>query len=293
MTPPYQNYIARETRRHVTVALSGLGGDEMSGGYERYLGMRLLHAYRMPVTLRTKVINSRLAQHLPDSRSGNPWISRIKRFVSIADQGFGQSYFTISSKIESRDKSRLLGDDAARLVSAEYDPAGTFLQHLAQCDSASELNQMLYIDMKTYMVDQLLVLSDRMSMAHSLELRVPYLDHLLVERFANVVPSMKLNGMIKKYLLKKVAERYFPNSFIYRKKMGFSSPIVLWLRGDMQLYMRHILNRNSILKTGLINPDTVEILIDEHVYRRQNHDTKLWALMMLMLWYDAYIGSIY
>lgn len=286
-------YIARETRQHVTVALSGLGGDEMSAGYERYLGMRLLHSYRMlPEHLRTHFI-SRLVQCLPDSRSGNPWIGRMKRFVRIADQGFGPSYFTISSKIETKDKFRLLSPEAACLTGADYDSAGNFLRHLAECDSASELNQMLYIDMKTYMVDQLLVLSDRMSMAHSLELRVPYLDHLLVEQFASVVPFMKLRGMLKKHLLKKVAERYFPKRFIYRKKMGFSSPIVLWLRGEVQPYMRHVLNRKSILKTGMINPDTVATLIDEHVSLRHNHDTKLWSLMMLMLWYDAYIDGIY
>lgn len=286
-------YIARETRRHVTVALSGLGGDEMAAGYERYLGMRLLHAYRiLPERLRTHCIR-RLVQRLPDSRSGNPWIGRLKRFVCIADQGFGPSYFTISSKIESSDKNRLLSEAAAQRAGADYDSSADFLRHLALCDSPNELNQMLYIDMKTYMADQLLVLSDRMSMAHSLELRVPYLDHLLVEQFADVAPSMKLHGIVKKHLLKKIAERYFPKGFIYRKKMGFSSPIVLWLRGDIQPFMRHVLNRKSLLKAGLLNPDTVELLIQEHVSRRHNHDTKLWSLMMLMLWYDAYIDGIY
>jgi len=286
-------YIARETRQHVTVALSGLGAAEMSAGYERYLGMRLLHYYRMlPEHTRTRFIN-RLIQCLPDSRSGNPWIDRIKRFVRIYDQGFGQSYFTISSKIEAIDKSRLLSADAARLIGADYDSAGGFLQHLAECDSASELNQMLYIDMKTYMVDQLLVLSDRMSMVHSLELRVPYLDHLLVEQFANVAPSMKLRGIQKKYLLKKVAEKYFPKSFVYRKKMGFSSPIVLWLRGELKNYMLHLLNRKSIERTGIINPIAVESYISDHLANLHNNDMKLWSLMMFMLWYDSYIEKIY
>jgi asparagine synthase (glutamine-hydrolysing) len=286
-------YIARETRKYVTVALSGLGGDEMSAGYERYLGIKLLKYYRMlPKKVRTQVI-SRVIQSLPDARTGSLWTERVKRFVRIADLPFSESYFSISSKVEPSEKAGLFTNEALGKMGFDYSTSRYFCQLTQECQDDDELNQMLFIDMNTYMVDQLLVLSDRMSMAHSLELRVPYLDHILVENFARVNPSMKLRGFQKKYILKKVAERYFSKNFIYRRKMGFSSPIVLWLRNDLKQYMLYILNRRSMEKTGLINVDTVERYISEHLSYQHNHDMKLWSLMMFMLWYNKYIDRVY
>jgi len=286
-------YIARETRKHVTVALSGLGGDEMSAGYERYLGLKLLNLYRLfPQKIRTGIF-SKIIQGMPDSKTGSLWTERIKRFVRISDLPFAESYFSISSKVEPDEKSGLFTTEAIEKIGPEYSSSNYFQEFAKECMSDNDLDRMLYIDMNTYMVDQLLVLSDRMSMAHSLELRVPYLDHILVETFARVKPSMKLRGPVKKYLLKKVAERYFPKSFIYRKKMGFSSPIVLWLRGDLKKYMLHVLNRKSIEKTGIIDPDTAQRYISEHLDCRHNQDMKLWSLIVFMLWYNRYIERIY
>ena len=286
-------YIARETRKYVTVALSGLGGDEMCAGYERYLGVKLLRYYHALPELMRKSIISKLMQKIPDSKTGWPWIDRMKRFVKIADMPFSQTYFSISSKLDSSGKNLLFSEDVCRKIGINYSTAHYFEDYTTECNSDNDLNRMLYIDMNSYMVDQLLVLSDRMSMAHSLELRVPYLDHLLVEHFARIDPSMKLHGIEKKYLLKKVAERYFPKKFIYRKKMGFSSPIVLWLRGDLKNFMLHILNRNSIIKTTILNPDTVERYTREHIEMKHNHELVLWPMIMFMLWYNLYIQKIY
>lgn len=286
-------YIARETKQYVTVALSGLGGDEMSAGYERYIGMKLLHIYRMlPKKIRTNFF-SKIIQGFPDSKKGSLWIERMKRFVRISDLDFAESYFSISSKVEPQEKTGLFTREARERMGSENSSIACFSEFIDECMSSDELDRMLYVDMNTYMVDQLLVLSDRMSMAHSLELRVPYLDHILVEAFARVSPSMKLRGPIKKYLLKKVTERYFPKEFIYRKKMGFSSPIVLWLRKDLKNFMLRILNKKSLEKTNIINPNTVQGYVEEHLHCRHNHDTKLWSLIMFMLWYDAYIENIY
>lgn len=286
-------YIARETRKYVTVALSGLGGDEMSAGYERYLGMKMLHHYRhLPAVIRSRILPS-IIHGIPDSKTGNPWIERMKRFVRISDLPFAESYFHMSSKIDPADKDQLFSGETQAMIDDGYSTSGHFRKFYDECTSTDALNRMLYIDMNMYMVDQLLVLSDRMSMAHSLELRVPYLDHLLVETFARVKPDMKLRGIVKKYVLKKVSERYFPKTFIYRKKMGFSSPMVIWLRNDLREYMSYLLNRQSIRRTGILNPDTVERYVNEHVQARHNHDMKLWSIMMFMLWYNRYIDRVY
>jgi len=285
-------YIARETRRHVTVALSGLGGDEMSAGYERYLGMKFLRYYRLiPAKIRREFM--RLVHKVPDSKSGSLWIERIKRFARISDLPFAESYYTISSKLDPAEKPMLFTTDVLEKIRHAYKTADLFHNLSRKLSGADELNQMLYMDMNTYMVDQLLVLSDRMSMAHSLELRVPYLDHHLVESFARVDSSMKIRGPVKKYLLKKVAERYFPNRFIYRKKMGFSSPMVLWLRGELKPYMIAILDRKCIERTGILNPGTILRYVQEHLERKHNHDMILWSTMMFMLWYNAYVDKIY
>jgi len=273
--------------------LSGLGGDEMSAGYERYLGLKLLGYYWiLPETLRKEII-ARLVSLIPYSKTGSPWIERMKRFVRISDLPFEESYYSISSKIDPEDKKKLFSSQTINEIGSGYSTSKYFQQFASECKSTDELNKMLYIDMNMYMVEQLLVLSDRMSMANSLEMRVPFLDHLLVENFGRVEPSMKLRGLCKKYLLKKVAERYFPKKFIYRKKMGFSSPIVLWLRNDLKNYMLRILNRKSIEKTGILNADTVEQYAKEHISSKHNHDTKLWSIMMFMIWYDKYIDRIY
>lgn len=285
-------YIARETRRHVTVALSGLGGDEMSAGYERYLGMKLLRYYNMiPKSLRE--LFSSLVLCVPDPESGNLWVERLKRFVRIAGENFSQSYFMISSKIEPEEKPSLFSKEALARIGDTGGTARIFEELSNDVCHADELDRMLYMDMNTYMVDQLLVLSDRMSMAHSLELRVPFLDHILVESFARVDPAMKLRWGIKKYLLKKVAERYFPKGFIYRRKMGFSSPMVVWLRGKLMPFMLSVLNSKAMERTGIINPSTMRRYIDEHLERKRNRDMILWSTMMFMLWYDNYIDKIY
>jgi len=284
-------YIARETRKHVTVALSGLGGDEMSAGYERYLGQKLLHYYHaIPEGIRDGII-SKAIQSMPDFQFMGLWVERLKRFSRVSNLSFVESYFKISSKLDKDEKQTLFTPEALRKMGSDYDSVHHFRYYNELCNSHNELDRMLYIDAHTYMVDQLLVLSDRMSMAHSLELRVPYLDHTLVELFARIDPAMKLHGMVKKYLLKKVAEKYFPKNFIYRNKMGFSSPMVIWLRNDLKKFMLHLLNKKDIERTGIIDPDTVNRYVNEHLERKHNHDMKLWSLMMFMIWHKLYINN--
>lgn len=286
-------HIARETKNHVTVALSGLGGDEVAAGYERYLGLKILRYFNLiPKGLRS-VFFKRIINQLPDSKSGSPWIDRMKRFGMLSELSFTDSYYSIMSKMNESEKSELFTPETNVKINSTHNTSNYFYAYDQECSDTDDLNRLLYIDINTYMVDELLVLSDRMSMAHSLELRVPFLDHNLVEHFARIKPSMKLHGLTKKYLLKKIAENYFPRSFVYRKKMGFSTPLVLWLRGSLKGYMMSTLNKKSIEKTGILNPDTVEKYILEHVNRKRNHDTRLWALMMFMHWYNEYIDKVY
>jgi asparagine synthase (glutamine-hydrolysing) len=147
--------------------------------------------------------------------------------------------------------------------------------------------------MNTYLVDDLLTLSDRMSMQHSLEMRVPFLDHTIVEHFARIEQNYKIHGLSKKYLLKKIAETLLPKELIYRKKKGFSVPLVIWFRGKLKPWVLNILNEQSIRKAGLLNFEFVNKLLNQHFSGRENNDEKIWALMCLMIWYDKYVNKIY
>jgi asparagine synthase (glutamine-hydrolysing) len=156
-------------------------------------------------------------------------------------------------------------------------------------DNKDLFNKMSLIDFKTYLVDDLLTLTDRMSMAHSLETRVPFVDHKIVEFFASIPASLKIRGLTKKYLLKKAAERLLPKEIIYRKKMGFSVPLVLWFRNGMKEYVNNMLSRTNVRKLGYFNYSFISKIKESHMNMKANFDEKLWALINFIKWHEKYI----
>ena len=219
---------------------------------------------KVPQFLRSSVIN-KLVNKLPDSKKGSNYSERLKKFVNSADYEFLQRYYNIITTFEDREKKALYSPVMQGHINNEFNSIKHFEKYLKENETADFLNRQLYIDQKTYLVDDLLVLSDRMSMAHSLELRVPFLDHTLVEHFAQLNSSMKLNFLTKKFILKKIAEKYLPKELIYRKKKGFSVPLVLWFRNDLKKYLIHLLNEKSINKAGLLNYREIQIILNQHL----------------------------
>lgn len=281
------NYlIAEKTRQFVTVSLTGLGGDELCAGYERYLGNSIAEKYqRLPKILTEKII-SPLINNLPDSRKGKHFNERLKRFVHSASLPFPQRYFQIIAKYNDEDKEALFLPEvkskvqrASKAVLFDYD----------NTNGLSDINRMSLIDLKTYLADDLLTLTDRMSMAHSLEARVPFIDHKVVEFFASVPVSLKMKGLTKKYLLKRAAERLLPKQIIYRKKMGFSVPLVLWLRNEMQEYVHNFLSEQRLKKIGYFDAKVVFDIKKRHLRVKSNFDEKLWALLIFVKWYEQYM----
>ena len=285
-------YIAKETRKFVTVALSGLGGDEIAGGYERYLGMKVMGFYnKMPGIFRSSL--KTFIQKMPDSKKGSNTNERLKKFAQSSEYDFVNRYYNVITTLTDSEKYNLYSQKLKSHLDGCSKPVDCFQTLFTECNSNDPLNKQLYIDQNTYLVDELLVLSDRMSMAHSLELRVPYLDHTLVEHFAQMNTNLKLHNFSKKYILKKIAEKYLPKKIIYRRKKGFSVPLVLWFRNELKSYMNHILNEKSINKTGLFNYSEVKNIVDQHVGGMRNNDEKIWALMVFLLWYDKFIEKIF
>jgi len=266
--------LSKETRKYVTVALSGLGGDELCGGYERYVGCLLAEKYRKIPSFLTRKMIPAVVNRLPDSKSGNHLNERLKRFVSSANMPFLKRYFEIVGTFNDQEKSQLLSDDVQIRASTA---TINFFKHLYDrlTNGTHPVNAMSFIDINTYLVDDLLTLTDRMSMANSLEARVPLIDHHLVEFFARVPPHLKIKNYSKKYLLKKAAERLLPKEVIHRKKMGFSVPLVVWFRHEMRDYVKRTLSFERVEKLGLFKYDYISRILDEHFAGKRNHDEKI------------------
>lgn len=280
------NYLlSAETRKHVTVALSGLGGDELCGGYERYLGCLLAEKYRKLPKIITNGIIPGLVKRLPDSKKGYYFNERLKQFVNNANYPFIQRYFNIIASFNEEEKSHLLTPEVQKLVERK---SNNILSNY-YINSSYMLDKMTQIDIKTYLVDDLLTLTDRMSMAHSLEIRVPFVDHKIVEFFIGIPHSLKIRGFTKKYLLKKAAERLLPKEVIYRKKKGFSVPLVIWFRHRLKGYLNNVLSEEHIKKLGYFNYSYISEIKERHLSGKSNFDEKLWCLINFIKWHEKYI----
>lgn len=283
------NYLLSEyTKNFVTVALSGLGGDEVCGGYERYLGALLAERFKAVTPLVTNPLIRPLVDSLPDSKKGSHLPERLKRFVRYAAMPLGDRYFHFIAKFTEQDKRSLLSDDFRNSLSSDASHS-LYNQYWARSEGMSTLQRLLKMDFDTYLVDDLLALSDRTSMAHSLEMRVPFVDHKMVEFFWNIPDQFKIKGTNKKYLLKKAAERVLPHEVIYRKKKGFSVPLTIWFRDALKPFITEVLSDDSLTRSGYFNTKYVQQILDEHMRGQRNHDEKLFALLSFSVWHNRYL----
>jgi asparagine synthase (glutamine-hydrolysing) len=278
-------HICEMTKRHVTVALSGLGGDEVGGGYERYLGMLWAERYRkVPKSLRHYLMEQWIVR-LSDVESGRLWLTRLKRFVSTADRDPAARYAALVTAFSDEERQRLLTGDFQR--SGRGAPEQLIESVFSSGDADNLLHYLLLADLLSYLPGDLLTLTDRVSMYHSLEVRVPFLDHPLVELMAQVPAKHKIAGFTKKVLLKKAFSDLLPTSILHRKKLGFSVPLGLWLRTDLAGIMKEILSSEEIKAIGYLNCREVERIMAEHLSGQANHENKLWALINLISWHRS------
>lgn len=277
--------LARQTRRHVTVALTGDGGDETLAGYRRYALDRLLQPYSaLPAWLTQQVVPAAAAwlpepSWVPEDRNPITGIKRLGQFsavnpkASIARWG---SYF-------GQDDKLALYNDAMCGALACVESTDVIAQAFDQARAASVLDRTLYADHITYLAGDLLPKTDRMTMAHSVEARAPFLDAAWVEWTARLPLRYKLRGMQTKWLLKAAFGDKLPPAIQRRGKQGFSVPVGHWLRGELRGWARERLLGNRALDAWF-RPDTVERLLREHDTGRVNHGKRLWALLMVGVW---------
>jgi asparagine synthase (glutamine-hydrolysing) len=280
-------YVSRETRRYVTVALNGDGGDECFAGYERYAAMNLAQTYAaLPGVLRKGVI-SNVANALPVG-SRTSAVSKAKRFVAAASLSPIERYLRWISAFDEDFKQDLY-TDGFRAETANFNTAGIIEPWFAKANGAGIVDAALLTDTMTYLPNDLLVKMDIASMSVSLEARSPFLDHHLMEFAASLPEKLKLRRLTTKYLLKRVLKQLVPSENLTRKKMGFGVPIGYWFRGVMQPFLRETLLSDKALSRGLFKPERVRQVIDEHVEGKLDHSHRLWSLLMLELWFKRFI----
>ncbi|HEV2852864.1 MAG TPA: asparagine synthase (glutamine-hydrolyzing) [Thermoanaerobaculia bacterium] len=276
-------YVSRETRRRVTVALSGDGGDELFAGYGEKYGMHLLEERLrpwVPAGVRRGLFPP-LARRWPRS----PRLPRALRlgglFANLSVDA-ARSYYQDRCLIPLHLQERLFGADLKERR-RRFDPFAAVEPHLARAPK-EPLARALYLDLKTWLADDGLVKVDRMSMAHALEVRCPLLDHRIVELAARLPARLKLAGGKTKILLRRVAERRLPAEILSRPKRGFAPPVSRWLREDLRDLSRDLLLAPDAFGGGLFERREVERLLDDHESRRLEAGWALWTLLMLEVW---------
>jgi len=284
-------YLAAAARERVTVALSGDGGDEVFAGYQRRYGLNRweVRARRlMPAWVRAGLVGP-LGRIYPKA-DWAPRPLRAKCFLQNVATTFERAYFNDLSLFRTHEKSALLAPEFIRQTSG-HDAFTAFSQHFDRVGGLDPLNQLLYVDLKTWLANDILVKVDRMSMANSLEVRSPLLDHKVIEFAATVAPDLKYRGATSKYLLKRYLEPQLPAELIHRRKQGFEIPLGQWLRTDLRDLGEELLLSRVARGRGYVRPDHVRRMWEHHQRKLRNHSAQLWALMVLELWHRTFVDQ--
>jgi asparagine synthase (glutamine-hydrolysing) len=281
-------YVAKETRKHVTVALNGDGGDESFAGYERYAAMGITEKYRrVPAILRESLIR-RAVDLIPTDATKRSRIKSAQRLLAVVDRPKTGRYLHWMSTFNDETK-RPLYSDAFRQQIMSADATGILETWFKRANGIGVVDAMLLTDQMTYLPNDLLVKVDIATMAVSLEARSPFLDHHVIEWAASLPQNLKLRGLTGKYLLKKVLRKLLPSENLDRRKMGFGVPVGHWFRGKMQPFLREVLLSEKALGRGLFKPEAVKQLVELHTRAERDYSAQLWTLLMLELWFNRFI----
>lgn len=281
-------YISELTARKVKVALSGLGGDELFAGYHRYSGFYLSRIYACLPSFMHRYAIQPLVQALPDTGFGDQRIDHLKRFTAAAKLPPAERYLLYVSSAPEFQRRKLYVDEVATRIDFSR-TAAVVTEPFRSAPAENDIDRMFYTDIKTYLPDDILALSDRLSMWHSLELRVPLVDHELVELCARMPFRLKLRLNSKKYLLRKIAADKLPPAILGHRKQGFEAPMAAWLRHDLAGFARDRLAPMRIEQMGLFEPRVVSALLEDHLTGRHRHNKLLFSLIMFGEWFDHYM----
>jgi asparagine synthase (glutamine-hydrolysing) len=261
----------------VKVVLSGEGGDELFGGYYTYVADRLA-----PRIGKAAPLLRPLVDRLPSSSGKVSFDYKAKRFVRAAHLPPVERHHAWKEIFSADAQDELLSD------SRTSDPLDVYRARYGETEGAEELARLQDLDLGIYLVDDLLVKTDRASMAHSLEARVPFLDPVVAELALALETKQKVRGFSKKRLLRRAAAPLVPREIIRGRKQGFSIPVAAWLRGDLAGFARDALSSETIERQGYLDPGAVTRVLDEHITGEEDLSRQIWGLLNFTLWYDRY-----
>jgi asparagine synthase (glutamine-hydrolysing) len=283
--PTYR--VCQLARTHVKVALSGDGGDETFGGYRRYRMHLMEERMRraLPAGLRRPVFG--LLGRIYPKADWAPRVLRAKTTFEGMSRSAVQAYCESLAQLR-RPQRALLFSDALKRELGGYSAQAVFERHARKAGTDDPLALIQYIDLKTWLIDDINTKVDRASMAHGLEVREPLMDHELVEWAASLPSTLKISGQEGKYFFKKAMEPRLPHDVLYRPKMGFSVPLARWLRGPLRQRVRESLLGGAMADTGWFNTRTMQRLVEQHESGASDHSRALWTLLM----FDAFLRNV-
>lgn len=276
-------YVSQLARRHVTVVLSGDGGDELFGGYDRYLPHPRIAAFDHWALPGSRAVASAVWPWLPHGMTGKNFL----RTVARDERG---RYLDQIGYFQRDEKAALFTADVRRRLRGA-DAESSLGAHFARLTALPWHAQMMHFDFETYLPEDILTKVDRMSMAHSLESRVPLLDNEVVEFAAQLPASLKIRGGRRKHILKEAAAGILPSDILDRPKRGFEVPVGAWFRGGLRELFSDVLLSSRARQRGYFEPRFIERLVHEHVTGRREHTLRLWSLLVFELWHRQYIDS--
>jgi asparagine synthase (glutamine-hydrolysing) len=275
--PTYR--VCQLARRHVIVALSGDGGDENLAGYRRYrlfMGEERVRGV-MPLAVRKPLFG--LLGNVYPKADWAPRVLRAKTTFQALARDSVAGYFDGVSLIRETERDRLFSTGFRRELQG-YNAIEVLRRHAKRSPTKDPLSMIQYLDLKTYLVGDILTKVDRASMAHSLEVRVPLLDHKLVEWMSGLPPTWKLRGGTTKYIFKKAVRGLLPDDILDRTKMGFAVPLAAWFRGPLRQTISDAVLGPGLMSCGLFNPETLRDLVTQHQSGKRDHSAALWSLLM-------------
>lgn len=276
--------LSQVVAREYKVALAGTGGDELFAGYRRHLGVLLGDYYRrLPAGVRR--VANRLVSLLPEPRDSGLTIDRLKRFVRTPDGPVPDRVLGFLTKLPNPARAALYVRPLAQTIALDATQDALRVAH-RESGSPDGLRAALALDYRFYLPDDLLALSDRLSMAHSLEVRVPFVDHVLVERIFALPDRLKIGGWQPKRLLRRALRGRLPRAHFHAPKRGFVGPTASWLRLELRERLEDTLSGDRMRRLGFFEPATVTGLLDDHFRQRHNREGILWALLCFTTWHD-------
>ena len=282
--------ISNSARERLTVMLSGMGGDEVFAGYPRQMAMKIASAFDPVPNLLRRPLMKTVAGALPGGLPGKftAPLRNAKKFARSAALDFEDRYLGYGTYFTNEMKQRLYSDQW-RSLTGEYDPYAAHRAYFARVADAAPLNQLLYVDLKTFLPCLNLMTTDKTSMAVNLEVRVPFLNREMIEMAARMPPQLKLHGLKRKYVLKRALEGVLPKEVIWRRKAGFGAPIRSWLRGALRPLINDLLSEETVKRRGLFRPEEVKRVLEANFSGREDYHLQVFQLLGLELWHQAFI----